>query len=101
MTARQAAPKLDLSLRLVREVPYELHEVIVRRPSGRYQPCGAYAIKRDSGDWATAGKGQWWVGISWLDVPEHGPYASFPSARKALVTDQVLTPVLVERGWHR
>ena len=65
------------------------------------QRCGGYVMLRTEDGVATAvsGSGWWWVGIGWLDGPEHGPYRTLASARKAVVTDQVLTPALRERGW--
>jgi hypothetical protein len=62
-------------------------------------PYGLYEVLRARDGVATSGSGSWWVGIGWLDGPEHGPYRTLASARKAVVTDQVLTPALRERGW--
>jgi hypothetical protein len=75
-------------------VPYGLYEVLVDG-----WRCGGYLVLRTRDGVATAGSGSWWAGIGWLDGPEHGPYRTPASARKAVVTDQVLTPALRERGW--
>ena len=61
------------------------------------QRCGGYVMLRTED--GVVSSGSWWVGIAWLDAPEHGPYRTLASARKAVVTDQVLTPALRERGW--
>ena len=61
------------------------------------QRCGGYVMLRTED--GVVSSGSWWVGIAWLDGPEHGPYRTLASARKAVVTDQVLTPALRERGW--
>jgi hypothetical protein len=88
------AGKRVFSFAPVSDVPYGLYEVLV---SGRR--CGGYLTQRARDGVATAGSGSWWVGIGWLDGPEHGPYRTLASARKAVVTDQVLTPALRKRGW--
>ena len=82
--------KRVFSFASVSGVPYCLHEVLVNG-----QRCGGYLVLRTRDGVATAGSGSWWVGIGWLD----GPYRTLASARKAVVTDQVLTPALRERGW--
>lgn len=97
---KPTAPRLDLSLQEMRGQPYEWHDVVVCRNSGHYQGCGGYAVRRDERGHATAAGGQWWVGICWSAAPERGPYRTLASARKAIVTDQVLTPALVARGWR-
>ncbi len=90
------AGKRVFDIELVSGVPYGLYEVLVDG-----WRCGGYLVLRARDGVATAvsGSGWWWVGIGWLDGPEHGPYRTLASARKAVVTDQVLTPALRERGW--
>ena len=88
------AGKRVFSFAPVSGVPYCLHDVLVDG-----QRCGGYLVLRARDGVATSGSGSWWVGIAWLDAPEHGPYRTLASARKAVVTDQVLTPALRERGW--
>jgi len=88
------AGKRVFSFAPVSDVPYGLYEVLVDG-----WRCGGYLVLRVRDGVATAGSGSWWVGIGWLDGPEHGPYRTLASARKAVVTDQVLTPALRERGW--
>jgi hypothetical protein len=83
------AGKRVFSFSPVSGVPYCLHEVLVDGLR-----CGGYLVLRTRDGVATAGSG-----IGWLDGPEHGPYRTLASARKAVITDQVLTPALRERGW--
>jgi hypothetical protein len=92
-------PRFDFEILPVTSEPYDLHELRIKStPHPRH--CGGYLVRRDANGRATSKSGQWWVGIGWRDAPEHGPYRTFASARKAVVTDQVLTPVLYERGFR-
>jgi len=90
-------PRLDLEILPLRDHEYDVHQVWVRTgPHSR--ACGGYLVRRDANGRATSGSGAWWVGID--ASPEHGPYRTLASARKAVLTDQVLTPVIHGRGWR-
>ena len=99
MSAPNRQPRLDLEILPLRDHGYDVHQVRVRTgPHSR--ACGGYLVRRDAGGRASTGSGAWWVGVVWHDSPEHGPYRTMAGARKAVVTDQVLTPVLHERGFR-
>ena len=92
-------PRLDLEIQPLYGQGYDVHQVRVRTgPHSR--ACGGYLVRRDANGLATSWSGAWWVGVVWDDAPEVGPYRTLASARKAVLTDQVLTPVLHARG-HR
>lgn len=102
-TTKTAKTRTTALLLRVREystsnAEYPIHEVVLLQ-GGREDATGGYATKRDASGVATGGKGQWWVGICWSTDAEHGPYPTLASARKAVQTDQVLTPTLVARGF--
>ena len=91
--------RLDLEIQPLYGQGYDVHQVRVRTgPHSR--ACGGYLVRRDANGLASTGSGAWWVGVVWHDSPEHGPYRTVASARKAVVTDQVLTDVLHERGFR-
>ena len=92
-TAKHRKPRLDLELRPLRGQGCDVQQVMFRGMA-----CGGYLVRRDANGTATSGAGAWWVGID--ASPEHGPYRTLTSARKAVVTDQVLTDVLHERGFR-
>lgn len=94
---KRRKPRLDLTILPLRDHGYDVYQVMARR--GPYTlACGGYLVRRDANERATSGSGAWWVGID--ASPEHGPYRTLAGARKAVLTDQVLTPVLHARG-HR
>jgi len=93
MSAPNRQPRLDLEILPLRDHGYDVQQVTFRGMA-----CGGYLVRRDTNGTATSGAGAWWVGID--ASPEHGPYRTLASARKAVLTDQVLTPVLYARG-HR
>jgi hypothetical protein len=103
-TARKTSKARTTVLRLrVREfstsqAAYPLHEVVWLH-AGTESATGGYVTKRDTAGVATGGPGQWWVGICWSTDQEHGPYLTLASARKAVQTDQVITPTLVAQGF--
>jgi len=92
-------PRFDFEILPVTGEPYDSHEVWIKSTLHQHH-CGGYLVRRDADGKATSKSGQWWVGIGWHNGPEHGPYRTFASARKAVVKDQVLTPVLHERGFR-
>jgi len=92
-------PRLDLEIQPLRDHGYDVQQV--RVCTGAHSlACGGYLVRRGADGLATSWSGAWWVGVVWDDSPEIGPYRTLASARKAVVTDQVLTDVLHERGFR-
>ena len=98
-STKHRKPRLDLEIQPLRDQGYDVHQVRVRTgPHSR--ACGGYLVRRDTAGRASTGSGAWWVGVVWDDGPEIGPYHTLASARKAVLTDQVLTHVIHGRGWR-